>query len=70
MKKLTPVQINACRFLAKHGGYSLSEYEGPAEADLRSIFDSLVKCKRAVSEGFDGSVRYMLTAQGEIDAQS
>jgi hypothetical protein len=68
MRKLTDIEVNACRFLAREGGYSLGEFEGPATADLRAIFDTLVKKKRAVSEGFDGSVRYTLTAQGEVDA--
>ena len=68
MRKLTDIEVNACRFLAREGGYSLSEFGGPATADLRAILDSLVKKKRAVSEGCDGSVRYVLTARGWTDA--
>ncbi len=68
MRKLTYAELNACNFLAREGSYFLSEFEGPATPALLAVFDSLVKKKRAVSEAFDGGVRYPLTAQGAVDA--
>lgn len=68
MRKLTYAELNACNFLAREGSYFLSEFDGPSTPALRAVLDSLVKKKRAVSESFDGGVRYTLTAQGEADA--
>jgi hypothetical protein len=69
MKKLSPVEINACRSLRERGPLTPGEEPGSVPHEIiKGILDSLVKKKRATVEMTDDGARYSLTAQGEIDA--
>lgn len=69
MRKLSDPEINACRFLLKHGPYTpgdaASAKGGP---EVLKVLRSLVKRGRAAAEMSDDGPTFTLTAQGEADA--
>jgi hypothetical protein len=69
MKKLTPIEVNACRTLLERGPLTPGEEPGSVPHDIiKGVLDSLVRKKRATVEMTDDGPRYSLTAQGETDA--
>lgn len=69
MKKLTDIEVNACRFLAREGSYSPGlVWDTAAVREILNVMDSLVKKKRAFTEDTDDGPVFHLTAQGEVDA--
>lgn len=69
MKRLTPPEINACRFLAKHGPYTPGDAaKSKGGPEVVAVLRSLVRKGRVSAEQTDDGYRYSLTAQGEFDA--
>lgn len=69
MKRLTDPEINACRFLSKHGPYTPGDAaQAKGGPEVVAVLNSLVKKRRVSVEQTDDGPRYSLTAQGEIDA--
>lgn len=72
MKKLTPEEINACRFLAQFGerGFCPAfERGGPDVRAVQKVLDSLVKKNRASrDDSGDAGPVWKLTAEGRVDA--
>lgn len=71
MRRLTPPEINACRFLKQFGDKGFCpafERGGPDVRKVEKVLRSLVNKQRvSVEVGDDGPV-YRLTAEGLIDA--
>lgn len=69
MRKLTQPEINACRFLVKHGPYtpgdSAEQKGGP---EVLSVLNGLVRKKRATVESTQDGPRFSITMQGRTDA--
>lgn len=68
MKKLTPIEVNACKFLARIGPYCPGLEPSEAKTELRAILDGLVKKRRVLVTVEDDGPVYSLTAAGEADA--
>lgn len=70
MKKLTEIELGACRFLSSRGGsYRPDEDDWSAEAiKVRDVLYSLVRKKRAFVIPSDAGPTYKLTMQGIADA--
>jgi hypothetical protein len=63
VRKLTPIEETAYENLKREGSVLIAgdELQPIAQKMLTSVFDSLVKKKRAVAEPTDGGVRYHAT---------
>lgn len=69
MRKLTPPEINACRFLAKHGPFTPGDAaEAKGGPEVVAVLNSLVKKRRATVESTDDGPKFTLTEQGRADA--
>lgn len=68
MKRLTPPEINACRFLAKHGPYTPGDAaKSKGGPEVVAVLRSLVRKGRASADMSDDGPTFSLTAQGEAD---
>lgn len=71
MRKLSPEEINACRFLKQfpRGFCPAFERGGPDVRAVQKVFDSLVKKGRATrDDSGDAGPVWTLTAEGYADA--
>jgi hypothetical protein len=71
MRKLTPEETNACRFLKQFGerGFCPAfERGGPDVRKVEKVLRSLVNKGRVMAEDTDDGPRYTLTAEGLADA--
>lgn len=68
MRRLTPMEANAVKVLAKRGSF-VPDITNPRDMEAAAILDGLVKKRRVQTEVFDGSVRYSLTFSGLHDAE-
>lgn len=69
MKKLTSIERNALRFLAKHGGWTPGDAaQAKGGPEVIRVLNRLAKLGRVSIEPTDDGPRYSLTAQGEADA--
>lgn len=69
MRRLTPPEINACRFLSKHGPFTPGDAaESKGGPEVVAVLNSLVRKRRANVESTDDGPRYTLTEQGRTDA--
>ena len=69
MRKLTSIEINACRFLAKHGPYTPGDaVYGRGGREVVKVLRGLAKKGRVEIEDTDDGPKFSLTAEGEADA--
>lgn len=69
MKKLTSIEVNACRFLAKHGAWTPGDaVHGRGGAEVIRVLRGLEKKGRVTIDQTDDGPKFSLTAQGEADA--
>lgn len=72
MKKLTPVEQYALKFLSRVGTYcpgtDARGLEGVTLAEIRRVLTGLERKKRAISEPTDDGPAFTLTALGRSEA--
>lgn len=72
MKKLSPPEVNACRFLKQFGDRGFCpafERGGPDVRAVQKVLDSLVKKGRASrDDSGDAGPLWKLTTEGYVDA--
>lgn len=69
LKKLTSIERNALRFLAKNGGWTPGDAaQAKGGPEVIRVLNRLAKLGRVAIEDTDDGPRFRLTVQGEIDA--
>ena len=69
MKRLSPPEINACRFLLKHGPYTPGDAaRAKGGPEVVAVLRGLVRKGRATVDDTDDGPKFSLTSQGEADA--
>ncbi len=67
MRKLTPTEYNALRWLRQHEPYCPGIPETASQREVVFVLDSLCRKRRAYTEGTDDGWSYHLTEQGKAE---